>query len=448
MHVNHIGPYQVEVFGFDGQNIAYKNMLPEDYKVYTKYPTIWSYIDNSCGDNTGLVMCPSAYLSVSDVSALIKANLYPIFDRQIPLQGLTLEKDTAGNSYLKVPSISYFLDLPESGALSRFYNMTERVVSRTINSFLVDPDYQDFLIGDTVNVVLFDREKYHFIEEVSANITNKSGNILTIPGIPSYFNTDVSTEIYLLNDTERKILSISNDFNNKTVEIDVSSYTFKENQLVGIIINDNDTGYSWGSSFRVLESSTGGAFGNYHKFMGNIPQFISNDPVRYTVTAKHAFSTYVDFTMNVDRAVEVDNSFHLYMEDEYFHQYYLDNTFVYVNLLFDQEKVLDQWYDPSTDIGVVTGPLWPFTKAITVDISTLVILDAFYDPSNYMLGQKNIWTVKENSTKDIIFRIFNKSVPFIFDEAGLYDVTCESYDRYGNLRVKEFEGLINVRDAE
>jgi hypothetical protein len=447
MHVNHIGPYKVEVFGFDGQNIAYQNMLKEDYLIHTKFPTIWSYIDTSCGDNTGMVMCPSSYLSVADISSLIESNLYPIFDRQVPLQGLTLETDINGKPYIKVPSISYFIDLPESGSISRFYNMTERVTSRTVNSFNVDTDFQDFNIGDTVNLVLFDKNQYYFINEVSSNVTNKSGSVLTIPNIPSNFIPDVSTEVYLLNDTERGVENIVNDFTNKTFEMDVSSYTFRENQLVGIIIKDEDTGYSWGSSFRVLESSTGGtAFGNYHKIIGNIPKFIVNDPGRYTVTAKHAFSTYADFTLDLDNAIEVDNNFHLYMENNYYHQYYLDSTFVYLNLLFDQEKVLDQWYDPSTDSGIVTGPFWPYTKAITVDVSTLVILDAFYESNNYMLGQKNIWTVRENKSKDIIFRVFNESVPFIFNEPGLFDVKVESYDRYGNLRSKEFEGLINVID--
>jgi len=48
MTVNHIGPYQVEVFGWDGQNNVYRNFLREDYEVWTKFPTIWSYIDTSC----------------------------------------------------------------------------------------------------------------------------------------------------------------------------------------------------------------------------------------------------------------------------------------------------------------------------------------------------------------------------------------------------------------
>ena len=446
MHVNHIGPYQIEIFGWDGQNNFYRNFDREEYDVWTKFPTIWSYLDVSCGIGSSLIMCPSALLTPADISALSEANISPIFERQVPLQGLTLEKDINDNYYIKVPSISYFVDLPDSGSLARFYNMTERVVSRSVDTFTVDPDFQSFYIGDDVNIVLFDKGQYYFIGEVSGNISGVSGNDLTIIGIPPEYTTDSSTEVYILNDTRRETFDPENDLAAKTVEIDISAYLFEANQLVGILIDDVCTGYTWGSSFRVLDSSIDGSIGVYHKLKGNIPEFIIADPSRYTITAKHAFSSFADFNISVEDAEEVDGNFNIYLDDTYFHQYYLDNTFVYVNVLFDQEKVLDQWYDPSTDGYLITGPFYPYTKSITIDISTLVILDTFYDPSNYMLNQKNIWTVKEKGSNEILFRVHNKSVPFIFVDPGTYDVTVEAYDSYGNLKLQYFEGLIIVRD--
>lgn len=446
MHVNHIGPYQLEVFGWDGQNNVYRNFDREEYDVWTKFPTIWSYLDTSCGVGSNLVMCPSALLTPADISALSEANIYPIFERQVPLQGLTLEQDIDGNYYIKVPSISFFVDLPDSGSLARFYNMTERVVSRSGNTFTVDPDFQSFNDGDNVNIVLFDKGQYYFISEVSGNISGVSGNDLTIMGIPPEYTIDPSTEVYILNDTRRETFDPENDLDARTVEIDISAYIFEPNQLVGILIDDVCTGYTWGSSFRVLDSSIDGSIGVYHKLKGNIPEFIINDPSRYTITAKHAFSTFADFNIAVDNTEEIGNNFHIYLEDTYFHQYYLDNTFVYVNVLFDQEKVLDQWYDPSTDGYLITGPFYPYTRSITIDISTLVILDTFYDPSDYMLNQKNIWTVKEKGTDEILFRVHNKSVPFIFTDPGVFDVQVEAYDSYGNLKLQYFEGLIVVKD--
>ena len=79
-----------------------------------------------------------------------------------------------------------------------------------------------------------------------------------------------------------------------------------------------------------------------------------------------------------------------------------------------------------------------------MDVSTLVILKAVFDPSTYLINQKNIWTVKDNLTKDVVFKVFNDSVPYIFNKDGYYDVLLESYDIYGNLSSKNYEGLLNV----
>ena len=586
MPVNHIGPYDIEVFGWDGQNNTYRNFLRSEYNVWTKFPTIWSYIDTSCGPGASIIMCPSALLTPADVSALVAANLYPIFDRQVPLQGLTLEQDINGKYYINIPSISYFIDIPDPTSIARFYNMTERVVIRAGNIFTVDPDYQSFNLGDDVNLVLFDRGKYYFIDEVSGNISAKSGNDLTITDISANFVTDSSTEVYLLNDTRRGTHNPYNDLNAKTLDIDISAYVFGVNQLVGMLIDDVCTGYTWGSSFRVLDSSTvdgSMGFGFHHQLQGNIPEFILADPSRYSITAKHSFSTFADFNIDVSQGFEIDQNFNIYLDDTYYHQYYLDNTFVYVNVLFDQELVLDQWYNPTepdpiellanwTNHGFytlyTTGPtidlaanfngagdycqsntfnviggtsldisinftnnfglplpvipkfyiqelggsdpsteytiiapgfftptqnnfthvldpsttsayirfvdtslnmnweagtsvigenaadpyynaktFYPYTTSITIEPSTLVFLDTFYDPSNYMLNQKNIWTVKEKESNNVLFRVYNKKVPYIFTEPGVFDVQVEAYDSHGNLKLQYFEGLIIVRDV-
>jgi hypothetical protein len=451
MDVNHIGPYHIEIFGWDTQNNLYHNFVREDYKVWTKFPIIWSYLQGPCLPDTPKTLCPSAMLSVDDVSLISSANPRPIFDRHAPLRGLTLEQDSSGKYYLKVPSITYFLDTPQSGSIARFYNMVERVLDRTGDVFTVINGQrlsQEFYVGDTVNIVLFDNGEYHALDEVSGTVSAKTSNQLTITGIPAKFDRDSSTDVYVLNDTRRETANPVNDMAERTIDIDIVSYQFTPNQLVGIIIEDTVSGYSWGSSFRVIDSSDAStASGFRHHLSGNIPRFIVDDPIRYQITAKHAFSTYSDFEIDVQSATETANIFNINLDDKYYHQYYLDNTFVFVSLLFDEDRAIDQWYDPSTDGYLVSDPFYPRAKSVTIDPSTLVILDSYYDPSNYMLDQKNIWTVIEKETREILFRVHNKIVPYIFQDSGIWDVQLEAYDRYGNLKTQYFEGLITVRDA-
>ena len=113
-----------------------------------------------------------------------------------------------------------------------------------------------------------------------------------------------------------------------------------------------------------------------------------------------------------------------------------------VNLLFDQDLVNRQWYDASDNL--VNGVFYYHPEPIAVDISTLVILKATYDPSNYLLGQKNIWTVINHDSSLILFKVWNESVPYIFNSLGTYDVECISYDIFGNAVTKKYEGLIEV----
>ena len=449
--VNHIGDYKIEVFGFDGQNLTYRNVKDEDYNVWTKYPIIWSYIDVSIYPfvNSGLVS--AGILSLNDVSILIANNPTPIFDRHVSLEGLTLEQDLEGKYFIKIPSISYFLDIPRPNSLARFYNITERITQRSGNVFTVDPDYEWFNSGDNVNLILFNKEKYYLIEEVSGNISSKSGNDLTISGIPSNFAPDYSTGLYILNDTWREIYSYENDGKNSWIDVstgDSNSY-FRINQLLGVIIQDTCTGYSWGSSFRVLDvslSSDPSVLGILHQVQGNIPDFISTDPSRFSLSVKNSWSSYTDINITIQSAQEINNNFNIYLEDKYYEKYYLDNTFLYVNLLFDQERVLEDWFDASTDTALIDGSFYPYTKALTVDISTLVILDTYYDPSTYLLSQQNIWTITNHYTNEILLRVFNKQVPYIFQDPGTYDVLVEAYDYFGNLRSKFFPGLITVRN--
>lgn len=438
MDVNHAGNYNIEIYGWNGQNNLFFNFDRDGYDVYQKYPTINSYIDTSCAGNV-VASCTSTYLTAADVSLLI--DKYPIFERIIPLQGLTLMYDTQGMPYINVPSITYFQDLPKSNSITRYYNLTERIYDISGVNIKVDQDYQSFLPGDLVNLVHFDKGKYSFIKEASASIVAGTAPNFVIDNAPLDFANDVSTDWYILNSTERDVKNGVNNVGLQTFTCDIADYRFRENQLVAILI-ENSTG-KWGASFRVLDSSTTlGPNGYQHVLKGNIPEFCVGDCSLY---AKHAFSAYSDFSIDVVNANEVNNDFEIYLDDVYYHQYYLDDTFVLLNINFDQERVLEQWYDPSTD-GSLAPAYYPFDHSIQLDISTLVILRSEYDVSNYMIGQKNIWTITNHDTNDLIMEVFNDSVSYIFNEAGEYDVKVESYDSYGNLKTQLFEGLIKIND--
>lgn len=423
MHVNHIGDYVIELFAWDEYNTMFYNNAKKTYSVWMKHPTVYSLIDNCCN-----VVCVSTYMTAQEVSTLIANNSYPIYDRAIPLQGLTVSLDSNNEPFISVPSITYFQDVPEVNSINKIYNMSEQILSIDIgtSTIIIDPDYQNFYTGDDVQLVKFDKGKYQLIAEASSHIINVSGTTLTLDQIPSIISIDTSTEVYILNDTYRFTANASNSETLGTSLIDISGYTFSANQVVGLIVTDLCTNYSWGSTYRVLSVN-----GSTHTFDALIPpQFVDNAS-RYQIKAKHAFSTYTEFNILTESATEINNTFKIYLKDSYCQEYYLDNTFVIANKLFNEEIVNARWYNVSDNLHYTT--FYYHKNYIVVDTSTLVILRAIYDPSNYMLNQKNIWTAINKDTSAIVFKVFNNDVPYIFNASDNYEIICESYDSYGNL---------------
>jgi len=437
MNVNYTGDYEVQIYGWNGQNNMFFNIGTRPYNVWQKYPKIFAYQDTSCFN-----YCSSTIMPLSEASTLIYENKFPVFDRQIPLQSLELQYDIDGRPYILVPSITYFQDVPEPGSIARFYNLTERISDISGSTIIIDEDFQRFYEGDDIRIVHFDKGKYSFITETSARITSLT-NIdadtvqCDLDSTPPNFVIDVSTEWYVLNNTERGVANGVNDLGNKTFTCDISSYQFEVGQMAAILILDNSTGYTYGSSFKTLYVD-----GSIHEFEGVVPEFVIDNPGKYTLTVKHAYSAFADFQIDVSDALESGNNFHVYLDDTYCHQYFLDDTFVFVNILFDQDRVLRQWYDVSDNL--LQSDLYGFNQAIELDISTLVIFRAEYEANNYMLDQKNIWEIRNHNTNDLIMRVHNPIVPYIFNEAGDYDIKVESYDKYGNLKTQVFEGLVKI----
>jgi len=374
MYVNHIGDYNIELFAWDQYNTMFYNPAREKYPVWIKTPTLYTLIDNCC--NT---FCSSTYISKEDIGTLVSRQPFPIYDRYIPLQGLSIETDVNGRVYVNVPSITYFQDVPEPNSLNKFFNLTERVTTVSGANISIDPDFQRFYTGDNIRLVKFDKGKYSLIKEVSANI------ILATPsGIPHQtmsanlniacpFIIEASTDVYVINDTYRSVSNVNNTGSNFTCNIDVSA--FEIGQLVGIIIqNSSMIGYEWGSTYKVLNIN--GSTGNTYTFDNPIPQFVVGSS-NYTLKAKHAFSAYSDFTILTDTASEVANNFNIYLKNSFCQEYFLDDTFTLVNILFDQDIVNQQWYNASDNL--INDTFYYHSKPINVDISTLVILKSEYD---------------------------------------------------------------------
>jgi hypothetical protein len=155
-----LGDYDIEIFGWDGYNVLFNNKYidgNQKYEVWSKFPTIHTYIDSSISRDFKKSDPCLGYLTISDVSSLFNLNSTPIFDRLVPLMGLEIKEDGEGRTYVEVPSITYFQDLPTPNSFSKFVNLTERCVSiSSPTQIIIDPDYQSFLQDDSINIVLYD----------------------------------------------------------------------------------------------------------------------------------------------------------------------------------------------------------------------------------------------------------------------------------------------------
>lgn len=429
MNVHNMGNYQIEVQGWDSFNNIYWNNSNLEHKVWVKSPTVYS-ITNRAQSTTN----PASYsVSALDVSLYLSQNSRPIYDRIFPLSGITLEYEDS-SMYIRIPSITYFQDVPDPGSMNRFYDLTERVLDISVNELTIDPDFQSFYVNDSVNIVKFDKGNHEYVMDVDVSITSKTGNVIGVSSIPPTFVIDSSNDVYVKNTTFRSTSNPLNYYDSSTSRIQISGYDFLPNQLLNLIVKDNITSYSWGASYRVLDVS-----GGFHYLDDLIPEQFTNDNARYTITAKHGFTTYAATDMTTKSAVEIDNYWKLYLNDTYNEEWFLDSTFSVINILFDKNLVDSHW-----GIGTDFDGYSAYYKPITVDTSSMILLTATFDPSNYMIGQRNIWTVRYNDTKDVLLRVHNLIVPYTFSKKGYYDVQVECYDTYGNLSSINCEGLINV----
>ena len=440
MVVHHAGDYLLDAYAWDGYNNLFANQAQKNHEVWLKYPTLYSLIDSS--DNRSVVNCASTFMTATDVSSLITKNILPIFDRTPAYKNLKLEYDENNVPYIQVPDMTFFQSANDASSLIRFFNLSERAAIASGTTIVINSIDVSFFTGDDLNLVLMDKGSYTSIAEASTHISSITYtseipglSVLTDTTIPSNIVIDVSHDVYVLNETCRFTANPSNLLDSSTFMIDISGH-FNENQLVNMLVFDHDISIEFGASYRVTIPPDG----SIHTFDRLFPQFIIDDPSRYTIQAKLAYSSPVDYIIQSTLSSKNNGNMNIYTDD--YRQYYLDETFSTMFLPFDHEAVIDQWFDSSSNI--ITKVYYYYDKPIIVDVSSLVILKSTYDTTNYMLNQKNIWTVKDNVSKNIVFKVHNESIPFIFDYPGYYDVTVRSYDYYGNLFDRTYEGFIKV----
>jgi len=315
----------------------------------------------------------------------------------------------------------------------------------------IDPDFMSFNINDSINAVLIDKGKYDLIEQMDASIVLIDGNnfITTNPVLPATWLNDASSLIYLRNITARQINSANVSIRYATAStpdymvVNVSDYTFAKEQLVSFIIKDGCTGFEMGAAYKVIDSSSiSESNGVEHVFEGRISNYILNDPSRYSITAKHTFSQYYSTQLDVITATDYYNSFQIYHDDPFYNQNYMDNTFTYVNIPFDQEEVLRQWGENAQ--YNTEGDYYSYNQFINIDVSSLLVLDATYNVAGYMLNHRNVWTIRNTNDNQLVMKVWNNQLVYVFDEIGTYNVKGEAYDSYGNLRGELFEGMVTV----
>lgn len=443
MNVDHIGDYSIRSYTWDGFNIMYNNSMPNTHQVFMKTPIVYSLTDIPCNvtNEWHTQTCSMSGVDVSSMKALTEFNDKPIYDISIPFNNLTLKtNETTGESYINVPSITYFQENFEINSVNKFYNLTERVLEVGLgNSLLIDPDFQKFYNNDTVNIVHFDKTKYTMIAESSAYITSVSGDQLTVDNIPIGFDIDVSSDLYLINTSTRDVLSVSNSYNaqgDPISLIEIPSYAFLDNQVVSFIITDNSTSYSWGASYRVIEEPD--EFHSFHIFENHFPLDSSSGLNGFSISAKHSYSVYTEQSNITVSSEEVDNNFELYVDSEYRHLF-IDNTYSMINTLFDQSKTTEEWYDPSDNL--INSDFYYRSSPVAIDSGSLIVLDA----SSQILNQKTIWTINNTVTQAPFLRVFNDSLPYVFQDEGIYSVLAETYDTNGNLSFYNYPGLITVK---
>jgi len=437
LHVNHTGTYRIELFGWDGGNILFSNLMRNNYPVITKSPNLCLYTNSHVED--------SSIWDSSRVLDFINQNEDPIYDKNIRLYGLKLNKDENDEYYIEVPSITYFQEFPQQGTLNKFFNLVERVKKINGSTLSLNARYYDFSGGlNSVQLIQVHRgsNEITFEGTFAASGNNTTINVTGTPPVK-----DSEYDVYVLNNTIYPVSDVSN--NNGVLVATIPNPVFKVNQVVSMLVTDTSMGRTWGASYRVT-----GVDNNTYTFDAEFPETFIEDPI-YDINCKYGFSAFSMMVMETDYAYEESNTFKIYLKNTNCQELYVDNTFALMNMPFDQERLNNAWYD--VNLNVHDSSFYCQGKLLSTDTSTLVLINGQYDSSGYMPEQRNIYSARfhrvgqvpeitgelergniDYNLDPLYFKVYNDGVPIIFNENDLFSIGVESYDKFGNLAKSEY----------
>lgn len=436
MITNHIGKYDIEAIGWDGYNNIYYDNSYNRFNIWMQSPNIYNYYENNKGNYNYRDLC-------------IATDQQPIYPLQYPLEGLNINKDNNNKYYITFPSISYAIDTIENNSIINLYNLTESIINiydLSANKLLVDPDYINFSIGDKVSLHLYNTNNYTISKTFETTINaididiSSGFYIFTLQNFKEYISIINTHEIlYIKNLTSKLVNNIINNDNTFNFNVDSSIVCFNVTQLIALDICDiNSNKVLWSGSYRISDISS--TLNNtIVTVLGLFPtQFMSG----YNIKVRPAYYNSLNYQFKVKESREYNGNNIIYLDDKYFITNFLDSTFSILPYAFDHLYVNNWWQDASLSENI---KYIDNSTNIIIDKSTRIILKSIFDVSAEILNQRNIWTIKDNSTNNIIMIVQNNNVPFMFSTAGIYNVYCESYDFYGNLIKVNKEGFITVK---
>lgn len=206
LNVNNIGKYIIESYGWDNFNNLFYNKINNEYNVYMKIPTLYTYTVQNYTNNSSTFYNDNIYGDIDNtvdkdyIYNLYQNNNIPIFNNNYILNDLTINQasptgdpydlnpNAVGPLYVTYPYKSYYIDTPKLNDKLNFINITEECTldlsdASNINKLILNSlnlGYQKFHIGDTINIIIYDINLYKPIAEINNKILSIENDVLIL----------------------------------------------------------------------------------------------------------------------------------------------------------------------------------------------------------------------------------------------------------------------------
>lgn len=206
INVNNIGNYYIEAYGWNEYNNVFYNKADGLYNVYMNQPQVYIYtVQNNTNNsstfyNENILGDIDRIVSRDYILSLYNNDSNPLFEQTYRIDNLSVNRATPtgdpwdlnpnekGPIYFKYPSISYLYDTPKNGDKCKFINLTEECyVDRLLDPHISrlklkqkNISSQKFHIGDSINVVFYDKSLYQPIGEYENKIIDIIDNTIIL----------------------------------------------------------------------------------------------------------------------------------------------------------------------------------------------------------------------------------------------------------------------------